>query len=46
MDVLNRHAQLTPDESRILDRVLEDEDLVGLGRVLEEAHASYLSAGG
>jgi hypothetical protein len=45
MDVLNRHEQLTPDEGSILNRVLEDEELVKLASSIEDAHAPYVTAG-
>ena len=41
MNVLSRYAELTPDEVRILDRVLEDEEIVRLARLIEDAHAPY-----
>ena len=41
MNVLNRYAQLTVDEARILDRILEDEELKRLADLVEEAYASY-----
>jgi len=39
MNVLNRYAQLTLEEKRILDRILEDEELMKLAVLIEEEHA-------
>jgi hypothetical protein len=46
MNVLKRYAELTADEARILDRVLEDEEILKLARLIEDAHASYARAAG
>jgi hypothetical protein len=43
MDVLNRHAQLTPEEAHVLARVLADEEVVALAARIEEEHPSIRS---
>jgi hypothetical protein len=43
MNVLNRHAQLDAEEARILERVLEDEEVAALAARVESAHASIRS---
>jgi hypothetical protein len=45
MNVLNRYVELTADEALILDRVLEDEELMKLADLIEDAYAPYVRAG-
>jgi len=39
MSVLSRHAQLTLEEKRILDRILQDDEMMKLADLIEEEHA-------